>query len=105
MDTGTRSLRKAFRKGSWSDWPLAIGFSLFSRLLIVRERVESASELPWGHPARHVPHWREGPNSVILTCAQNQSPSSLNSRRTSRFHDSSSLSGSSQRGAVSDARI
>src|SRR5579875_2392835 len=41
MDTGTRSLRNAFRKGSWSDWPLAIGFSLFSRLLIVRARVES----------------------------------------------------------------
>src|SRR5687767_14827673 len=35
MDTGTRSLRKAFRKGSCSDWPLAIVFSLFSRLLVV----------------------------------------------------------------------
>jgi hypothetical protein len=22
-------LRKAFKKGSWRDWPLAIGFSLF----------------------------------------------------------------------------
>src|SRR5580704_9692230 len=31
MDTGTRSLRKAFKKGSWRDWPLAIGFSLFLR--------------------------------------------------------------------------
>src|ERR1700685_892973 len=29
METGTRSLRKAFKKGSWRDWPLAIGFSLF----------------------------------------------------------------------------
>src|ERR1044071_303508 len=36
MDTGTRSLRRALRKGSCSDWPLAIGFSLFSRFLIVR---------------------------------------------------------------------
>src|SRR5215469_6779850 len=46
MDTGTRSLRNAFRKGSWSDWPLAIGFSLFSRLLIVRARVASKRASP-----------------------------------------------------------
>src|ERR1700722_11832215 len=31
IDTGTRSLRKAFRKGSCRDWPLAIVFSLFFR--------------------------------------------------------------------------
>src|SRR3954468_18547089 len=29
MDTGIRSLRKVFRNGSCSDWPLAMTFSLF----------------------------------------------------------------------------
>src|SRR5579883_463095 len=65
METGTRSLRSAFRKGSWSDWPLAIGFSLFSRLLIVREYGD-ASELPCARPASYVPRRREGPNGRNL---------------------------------------
>src|SRR5581483_7338138 len=39
MDTGTRSFRRAFKKGSCRDWPLAIGFSLLSVLVIVRLRI------------------------------------------------------------------
>src|ERR1700722_6927451 len=37
IDTGTRSLRKAFRKGSCRDWPLAIVFSLFFRFELLDE--------------------------------------------------------------------
>src|SRR5215469_14411462 len=46
METGTRSLRKAFKKGSWRDWPLAIGFSLFLQLRVVRRHKRIAAQLP-----------------------------------------------------------
>src|ERR1043165_10269501 len=37
MDTGIRSLRKVFRNGSCSDWPLAMTFSLFFKQADGRE--------------------------------------------------------------------
>src|SRR5579862_3215186 len=46
METGTLSLRRAFRNGSWRDWPLAIGFSLFLQLGVIGQRKRTAAELP-----------------------------------------------------------
>src|ERR1700716_4713082 len=61
METGTRSLRKAFKKGSCRDWPLAIGFSLFLQLRVVRQRKRTASELPCSAIRKtNVPHQRRG---------------------------------------------
>src|SRR5579862_9015949 len=73
MDTGTRSLRKALRKGSWSDWPLAIEFSLFSRLLVVYgSRV--ASELPCARPASSVPRRPTGTKGSNLNMRAESKP-------------------------------
>src|ERR1700704_2908630 len=61
METGTRSLRKAFKKGSCRDWPLAIGFSLFLQLRVVRQHNRTASELPCSAIRKtNVPHQRRG---------------------------------------------
>src|SRR5215469_6903149 len=72
MDTGTRSLRKAFRKGSWSDWPLAIGFSLFSRLLIVREKLECKRASLGEIQQAMYPRWRRGPRCNLNMRAESK---------------------------------
>src|ERR1700741_5205594 len=48
METGTRSLRRAFRNGSWSDWPLAMGISLF--FLALSCRSTRGRRLGWTAP-------------------------------------------------------
>src|SRR6516162_3292764 len=47
METGTRSLRKAFKKGSWRDWPLAIGFSLFFSFELFAGTIGPPMQLPY----------------------------------------------------------
>src|SRR6266480_5784435 len=67
MDTGTRSLRSAFRKGSCRDWPLAIGFSLFLQLRVVRRDQRTANELPCSAIRQtNGPHQRRGTELTYL---------------------------------------
>src|SRR3954470_17296081 len=45
MDTGIRSLRKVFRNGSCSDWPLAMTFSLFFKQADAGEHTTGSRDL------------------------------------------------------------
>src|ERR1700747_1318270 len=93
METGTRSLRRAFKKGSCRDCPLAIGFSLFCANSSSLHSRGTAYELPCSAILKSqasIPHLGGTDRHTMITRpAPPQSPNAFSPLHMSRFHDSS----------------